>query len=113
MTNAPSYFEIGVPDGARARAFYERVFPGWTFHPLGDREQAWIETPGLRGGFHDQDAEARIELFFAVDDIEAAVGAVRDAGGKADDPSPVEEGFGRFAVCRDDQGVRFGLHQSP
>jgi len=112
MSNAPSYFEIGVLDGAKARAFYQRILPGWTFHSMGEREQAWIETPGLRGGLHDQDVEARIELFFAVDDIEAAVRTVREAGGEADDPSPVEEGFGRFAACRDNQGVRFGLHQS-
>lgn len=112
MSNAPSHFEIGVPDSARARAFYARVFPGWTFHPMGEGEQAWIETIGIRGGLHDQDAEARIDLFFAVDDIETAVQTVRDAGGQADDPSPVEEGFGRFAACRDDQGARFGLHQS-
>jgi predicted enzyme related to lactoylglutathione lyase len=111
MSDAPSYFEIGVPDGAKARIFYSRIFPHWTFHPMGEGDQAWIETAGLRGGLHDHDAESRIELFFAVDDIETAVRSVREAGGHADEPSPVEAGFGRFAACRDDQDVWFGLHE--
>jgi uncharacterized protein len=71
---------------------------------------AWIETPGARGGLHDDDPNHSIEIYFSVPDIETAVTRVRQAGGHADDPRP-EEGFGRFATCRDDQGARFGLHQ--
>jgi len=52
-------------------------------------------------------------LFFSAPDIHAAVVAVRKLGGQADDPGPEEPGFGRFTFCRDDQGVRFGLHQPP
>ena len=72
---------------------------------------AWIETPGARDGIHDDDPERRIEIHFSVPDIEAAVARVRRAGGQADEPRPDESGFGRFTACRDDQGVRFGLHQ--
>jgi uncharacterized protein len=110
MTGEPSFFEIGVPDAKRARTFYAQVFD-WTFHPWPDSDMAWIETPGARGGIHDDDPEHRIEIYFAVADIEAAVARVRQAGGQADDPRPQEEGFGRFTACRDDQGVPFGLHQ--
>ncbi|MGC7323044.1 VOC family protein, partial [Mycobacteroides abscessus subsp. massiliense] len=49
--------------------------------------------------------------FFGVADIDAAVMTVRELGGEAEDPGPEEPGFGRFTFCRDDQGVRFGLHQ--
>jgi uncharacterized protein len=45
-----------------------------------------------------------------VEDIEAAVKRVRELGGTADEPGLAETG-GRFASCRDDQGVEFGLHQ--
>jgi uncharacterized protein len=109
MSGEIGFFEIGVPDAARAKAFYGAVLD-WTFHPMGDGDQAWIETPNGRGGLHDGDAERNIVLYFAVADIDAAVGAARAAGGAADDPVD-EAGFGRFSACRDDQGVRFGLHQ--
>jgi predicted enzyme related to lactoylglutathione lyase len=49
-------------------------------------------------------------LYFSVPDIEDAVRRVRELGGAADEPGPAETG-GRFASCRDDQGVAFGLRQ--
>jgi uncharacterized protein len=112
MSGEPAFFEIGVPDAKRAKAFYGQLLQ-WTFHPMGDGDQAWVETPTIRGGLHDEDQECRIDIFFAVPDIAAAVVAVRELGGHADDPGPEEPTFGRFAFCRDDQGVRFGLHQPP
>lgn len=107
----PSFFEIGVPDGARAKAFYRQLF-GWTLHPMGG-DNAAIETPGVDGGLHDQDADRTIEVYFRSDDIDADAARVRACGGTADDPGPEVEGFGRFTRCTDDQGVRFGLHQPP
>jgi uncharacterized protein len=112
MSGEPAFFEIGVPDAKRAKAFYGQLLE-WTFHPMGEGDQAWVETPTIRGGLHDEDQECRIDIFFAVADIDAAVNTVRELGGHADEPRPEEPGFGRFAFCRDDQGVRFGLHQPP
>jgi predicted enzyme related to lactoylglutathione lyase len=110
VSGEPAFFEIGVPDANRAKTFYGQLL-GWTFHPMGGGDQAWVETPTIRGGLHDEDQECRIDVFFAVPDIDSAVATVRKLGGQADDPGPAEAGFGRFAFCRDDQGVRFGLHQ--
>jgi len=107
-----TFFEIGVPDSGRAQAFYSRLF-GWQFPPTGEGNDVSVTTPNLQGGLHDQDAEARIAMYFAVDDIEAAVTTVRKLGGAAEDPRPEEPGFGRFTACSDDQGVQFGLHQAP
>ncbi|GIG56884.1 hypothetical protein Lfu02_12560 [Longispora fulva] len=112
MGGEPAFFEIGVPDAGRARDFYGRLLR-WTFPPQGDGGQTWVQTPTIRGGLHGDDQERRIDVFFAVADIEAAVATVRELGGEADDPRPEEPGFGRFAFCRDDQGVRFGLRQRP
>ncbi|SEL29720.1 VOC family protein [Rhodococcus maanshanensis] len=106
-----TFFEIGVPDSGRAQAFYGRLF-GWEFPPTGVGDQVSITTPGTMAGLHDQDAEARIAMYFAVDDIESAVRTVRALGGTAEDPRPEEPGFGRFTTCTDDQGVQFGLHQA-
>jgi uncharacterized protein len=50
--------------------------------------------------------------------MDAAVARVRELGGElrdnlgGDDPDTVAR-FGRFAICRDDQGSPFGLHQPP
>lgn len=111
MAGEPSFFEIGVADGKKAQAFFGELF-GWTIHPMGG-DSGWLETGGVRGGLHDNDPENRIEMYFGVPDIEAAVVRVRDLGGHAEEPCADIPDFGRFAACRDDQGTRFGLHQAP
>jgi uncharacterized protein len=108
VAGEPSHFELGVPDAARAKSFYGELF-GWSFTTT-KGESAWIETSGVRGGLHDDDEAANIVLYVAVEDIETAVKRVRELGGTAEEPGPAETG-GRFASCRDDQGVEFGLHQ--
>jgi predicted enzyme related to lactoylglutathione lyase len=106
-----TFFEIGVPDSGRAQAFYSTLF-GWEFPPTGEDDQVWVRTPSIKAGLHDQDPEARIAMYFSVNDIEAAVLTVRQLGGTAEEPRPEEPGFGRFTACTDDQGVQFGLHQA-
>jgi predicted enzyme related to lactoylglutathione lyase len=62
MTGELSFFELGVEDPARGRAFYEALF-GWSFEPSPSGGGVTIGTP--------------------------------------------------TALCRDDQGSSFGLHQPP
>ena len=115
MNGELSFFELGVADAARAREFYGPLF-GWKFSDQG--EGASIETPNVPGGLHGGDAGASPYVFFRVDDLEAALAKVRDLGGEVgddlsgDDPDTVER-FGRFVLCKDDQGSPFGLHQPP
>jgi predicted enzyme related to lactoylglutathione lyase len=47
----------------------------------------------------------------AVPDLDTALAAVTAAGGEVVSPATDSPGFGRWAECRDDQGVRFGLRQ--
>ena len=110
MTGEPSHFELGVPDAARAKAFYSALL-GWDFTTT-TGENAWIETRGVRGGLHGDDEERTIVVYFAVPDIDDAVRRVRELGGEAEGAAPEGMG-GRFTQCRDDQGVPFGLHQAP
>ena len=110
MPGEPSHFEVGVPDARRGKAFYGELL-GWSFETT-TGENAWIETTGARGGLHGDDATSNIVLYFSVPDIDAAVRRVRELGGEADEPGPLDIG-GRFTPCRDDQGVAFGLHQPP
>ena len=111
-----SFFEIGTGDSEKARTFYGGLFPDWTFEtgPSGD---GWvIKTGGVPGGVHPGDAGAAMYTFFAVDDLDAAMAKVTDLGGKAKTLDDSEENvaeFGRFAMCEDDQGSTFGLHQKP
>jgi uncharacterized glyoxalase superfamily protein PhnB len=103
------HLTLRVPDGARARDFYEAVL-GWSLSPgrVDDGWEAPGQTPtvGLHGG-HTSDPGA--VPVYAVDDIEVAVAAVQTAGGQA---GAVEsQDSGSSAYCRDDQGLPFRLAQ--
>jgi len=110
MNGDLTFFELGVPDTRKARSFYGTLF-GWEFPAYGDSGESSISTATGKGGLHGEDPETGITVFFKVDDIDAAVEQVRSLGGTAEDAQPEEIGFGRFALCADDQGVAFGLHQ--
>jgi len=117
MTGEPSWFEIGVADTARARSFYGSLF-GWTFEPVPPGDGSVVATAGLSGGLHGGDEGAGPYVFFAVEDLADALGRVRGLGGEADELEVNEDeaqaqAFGRFALCRDDQGSPFGLHEPP
>ena len=113
MTGELSFFELGTGNYDRARAFYSALF-GWDFEPMDGGGR--ISTPTIPGGIHSDDAGASPYVFFAVDDLDAAVAKVHELGGSGgpmdENPETVAE-FGRFALCKDDQGSSFGLHQRP
>lgn len=105
------YYEIRTPDPTRTRAFYSTVL-GWRFrpgtdpgywHPMIDDE---FPTPSC--GLVRAD-EPVVVPWFRVDDVAAAVAAVRAAGGIPGEPTPTREGL--LAECLDDQNAPFGLIQ--
>lgn len=112
-----SFFELGAPDADKGRTFYESLF-GWRFE-RGPSGAGWtIQTPNVPGGMHPGDDSGVVYLFVAVDDLDAAADRVRELGGEVldvdvsgDDDN--QETFGRFLLCKDDQGNPFGLHQQP
>jgi predicted enzyme related to lactoylglutathione lyase len=97
-----------VPDGARARDFYEAVL-GWSIRPgrVADGWETEGATPmvGIGGG----EGIPAVVPMYAVDDIEVAVAAVLTAGGRAGEIE--RQSYGRSALCRDDQGLPFWLGQ--
>jgi predicted enzyme related to lactoylglutathione lyase len=117
MAGELAFFELGVEDVQRGRAFYESLF-GWTFEPGPSGEGFVIRAPNVPGGMHGGDRGAVPYVFFRVDDMEAALDRVRELAGTVEEMD-VEGGedsiakFGRFKLCRDDQGSAFGLHQPP
>lgn len=115
MTGELSFFEIGVGDVQRARTFYSELF-GWELEDYGGGVQ--IATPNIPGGIHGGDEGASPYVFFAVDDLDAAVAKVRELGGSAehvgeDESEEIVARFGRFMLCTDDQGSSFGIHEPP
>lgn len=117
MTGKLAFFELGVDDTERGRAFYEGLF-GWTFKTGPSGQGFTITTPNVPGGMHGGDAGGSPYVFFEVEDIEAAMARVRELGGQieemdveGDEASTAK--FGRFKLCHDNQGSRFGLHQPP
>jgi len=117
MAGEVSFVEIGVDDVERGRAFYQGLL-GWEFQPGPSGNGFVISAPNLAGGMHGGDPQANPYVFFAVDDLDAALQRVRELGGAVDDTDVEGDEastarFGRFVLCRDDQGSPFGLRQPP
>jgi predicted enzyme related to lactoylglutathione lyase len=100
---------MAAPDTQRAREFYEAVLqvPFTQTHPGAWRTQETRPPLGIRSS--PGEAELEVQLSYRVDDIAAAVGRVRAAGGRADEPR--RRPFGLLAECVDDQGATFRLWQ--
>jgi predicted enzyme related to lactoylglutathione lyase len=116
MAGEPAYFELGVEDDEKGRAFYSGLF-GWDFRP-GPNQGYEIATAGLPGGIHGGDKGAAPYIFFAVDDMDAATARVVELGGQViemdiEGDAEQQAKTGRFKLCVDDQGSGFGLHQRP
>lgn len=104
-----AYMTYDVPESASFRDFYGRVL-GWTFEPgrVADGWQVRDAHPmsGAAGG-----SPRRVAVpMWTVEDIDAAVARVREAGGTILD-EPSRQPYGLSAECTDDQGSRFYLGQ--
>jgi uncharacterized glyoxalase superfamily protein PhnB len=103
-----SYLTLEVVDSARTRAFYGSVL-GWGFDP-GRVADGWqiqgMEPPGGISGGHQV---ATTVPMYSVEDITAAVAAVRAGGGEATDPEV--QPYGITSTCSDGHGTRFYLGQ--
>ncbi|MEN3317527.1 MAG: hypothetical protein V7643_928 [Mycobacterium sp.] len=102
-----SYITYEVTDSAAFKAFYSRVL-FWTFEP-GRIDDGWgvqqtHPMAGVAGG-----SAARVTVpMWTVEDVDAAVARVREAGGTVIE-EPARQAYGKMAQCTDDQGTRFYL----
>jgi uncharacterized protein len=69
-----------------------------------------VSESSFKVGMHGGDPDFGFLVFFGVQDIEKAIADVNRLGGETGVPTD-EPGFGRFCICHDPQGLRFGLHQ--
>ncbi|MBB3044669.1 VOC family protein [Nocardioides sp. LMS-CY] len=113
--HAIDYLELGAPDLAASRAFYEAAF-GWRFHDYGP-DYAGIVAPdgdGEVGGLNRARPAGRggaLVLLFS-DDLDATADAVRAAGGEVIE-GPYEFPGGRRFHFTDPGGNELGVWATP
>jgi uncharacterized glyoxalase superfamily protein PhnB len=105
-----AYVSLWVPDVERAAAFFGAVL-GWTYAPGSGAQGRQVEGVTPRHGLWGAQERSTLFLCFAVDEVDAAVGRVRAAGGRAE--APREEPYGLVADCVDDQGLPFAMVELP
>ena len=104
------HVEIPAPDLQKARAFYGSVFRR-TFEPSGDYLMFSAGEGKLGGGFSptEQPQEGGVLLYLRVEDIPAALEAIKAAGGSVvRDKTGIGE-WGFYALVKDTNGTRLGL----
>lgn len=115
MSEQPSagaicHLEVPAPDMEQAQAFYTKVF-GWEFTPM-DPEYALFSAGAVGGGF-DKTAPVGAGgcvLVMAVDDIDAKLAEIKEAGGEElTGKTEISGGHGFCAYFRDPNGNKMGV----
>jgi predicted enzyme related to lactoylglutathione lyase len=111
-----SYVTLAVPDAAAGRSFYGTVL-NWTFgagrvDPQPTQVDRVIPQVGLwAGASWRPGVTSGALLSWRVDDLAAAVEALRTEGGTASEPEQLP--YGLQSDCTDGNGLHFWLHQLP
>lgn len=103
-----SHFAIEADEVDRARRFYESVF-GWRFTPRGPPDFYQIAGAGIHGALQRRLSPptkglGALQLTFAVEALDAALEAIRAAGGSAEGEIHAIEGVGRLSAFADTEG---------
>ena len=77
---------------------------------MGNGGEGWFQVPTMKVGLHGNDPSPGFLVFFGVPDVDMARFKVIALGGSAEPPTD-EPGFGRFCICADPSGLKFGLHR--
>ena len=117
-SSRPIQFELTADDPERAAAFYTAAF-GWTVKKWDGQQDYWqIATgegePGIDGGMarrSDVPDFPGTTNTIAVEDIDAALRSVIDAGGTVLMGRTEFPGGGWMAYCQDTEGNAFGVLQ--
>jgi predicted enzyme related to lactoylglutathione lyase len=109
------HFEITADDPERAGRFYQKAL-GWTVSPYGGPMEYWLagtgddSSAGIDGAIMRRTAPGENAVIsVSVENLEAAMEAVRKAGGKADGEIDMIPNVGRFTYALDTEGNRIGL----
>lgn len=118
------HFEVPFDDADRARGFYREVF-GWEIQPVPELDYNMVATgptsgegmptePGYIGGgmFQRQPDVDRPVITLAVDDVDAALAAVKQHGGASVGEKLAVGDMGFAAYFKDSEGNLMGLWQT-
>jgi uncharacterized protein len=111
MPSPVVHFEIGCRDGAKAQAFYGKLF-GWEFDVHGPARM--IRTgmkEGIQGHLNSLGHEPHnyTVVYVQVADIEATLASAQKLGAKTLVPKMEVPGMGHFAWLADPEGTMVGL----
>ncbi len=118
---SPIWFELATSDVAKAKAFYAALM-GWSHQefPMGDGslyttlESDGAEVAGTYPLMPEQAAQgvpSHWDIYFHVEDVDAAVDRARELGGKVFVEPMEVKGHLRMAVLGDSEGAMFCLMQ--
>jgi len=123
MANRVMHFEIQADNIDRAKKFYERTF-GWSIEKMMSADEGGMDywglktgpdgTPGINGGMYQRTPDRKLSTYectITVEDLDAAIGAVKNNGGTIHQEKMEIKDVGLFAVCMDTEGNTFGLMQ--
>jgi len=119
MNNPVGWFEIYVQDVARAKAFYEAVFPFKLTKIESPETELWgfpmeKDATGASGALVKMDGVASggnsIIIYFMCEDCAAEAGKAERAGGKLHKPKTSIGPYGYIALVVDTEGNMIGLH---
>ena len=114
MANPLCHFEFMTADPQKCRAFYGKVF-GWEFDDQSMSGYTMIKTGADPcGGLMQRPNEcpqSALNVYFMVDDIDAALKAAEAAGGQIIVPKTPIPDVGHFAMMGDPEGIVVGLFQ--
>jgi predicted enzyme related to lactoylglutathione lyase len=109
------HFEITADDPERAGRFYQQAL-GWTVQQYGGPMEYWLAgtgpdtAAGIDGAIMRRSKPGENTVIsVTVENLEAAMEAVRKAGGSADGSVDMIPNIGRFTYATDTEGNRFGL----
>ena len=102
------YWTLPAPDADRAKTFYTQLF-GWSYGEPGEQGGLHVANRLPDGGLGGGREGTHPEVFFRVDDLDAAMARVVELGGTAEFAGEGDEG--RHAMCTDDQGTTFGISE--
>jgi len=112
---AVTWWEIDVPDAAKAKQFYETVCPAWTLQPMEGMEGYVIVNVGgvgvgaLQASTDSEPSGRGTRLYLEVSNLEDALARVRQGGGTVEQERMQVPGDQWIGTARDPFGNRIGF----
>lgn len=111
MANPVGWFEVTGPDAKGLQDFYSRLF-GWSINVSNEMNYGMVQAEGggIPGGVGPSpDGAAHVNIYIAVDDLQAALDKATELGGQVTMP-PMDVPDGpTLAFFADPAGNQIGL----